>query len=230
MKNIFKIAIRNLMRYRRRTLMTSLLIIIGIVMVVIFSGVSDSFKNMMIVTITDSMLGHAQIHRTGYVSSIENLPLHLNMNDQGIEKLEKTLKKYSGEIEAYSYCIKLSAMLSNYEETRNIRLTGLILFVLLPETSRGQEELPGNELAVEILRKANKNLMPEFLESYRKLINQEPDGSMKEYIFFTVKKGKDKMAMLYISPASERRRSTIRLGTNMWLYTVSYTHLTLPTN
>jgi putative ABC transport system permease protein len=125
MKNIFKIAIRNLMRYKRRTLMTSLLIIIGIVMVVIFSGVSDSFKNMMIGTITDSMLGHAQIHRTGYVSSIENLPLHLNINDQGIDKLEKTLKKYSGEIEAYSYRIKLSAMLSNYEETTNIRLTGV---------------------------------------------------------------------------------------------------------
>jgi putative ABC transport system permease protein len=125
MKNIFKIAIRNLMRYKRRTLMTALLIIIGVVMVIVFSGVSDSFKRMMIGSITDSMLGHLQIHKTGYVSSIENLPLHLNINDQGLKQVEKILNKHSGTIESYSYRIKFSAMLSNYEETTNIRLTGV---------------------------------------------------------------------------------------------------------
>lgn len=125
MKNIFKIALRNLLRYKRRTIMTSSLIVIGIVMVILFSGVSGSFKNMMIGTITDSMLGHVQIHKKGYVSSIENLPLHLNINSHEIEQLEKTFSKYSGDIEAYSYRIKMSAMLSNYEETTNIRLTAV---------------------------------------------------------------------------------------------------------
>ncbi|MDD4107146.1 MAG: ABC transporter permease [Prolixibacteraceae bacterium] len=125
MQNIFKIAIRNLFRYKRRTLMTSLLIIIGVVMVIVFSGVSDSFKRMMIGSITDSMLGHLQVHKTGYVSSIENLPLHLNINEQGIKQIEKTFQKYPDVIEAYSPRIKFSAMLSNYEETTNIRLTGV---------------------------------------------------------------------------------------------------------
>ena len=60
--------------------------------------------------------------------------------------------------------------------------------------------------------------MPVSFESYRKLINEEPDGSKKEFIFFTVKKGKDKVAMLYVSPASEKGRATLRLGDNMWLY------------
>jgi len=105
--------------------MTALLIIIGVVMVIVFSGVSDSFKRMMIGSITDSMLGHLQIHKTGYVSSIENLPLHLNINDQGLKQVEKILNKHSGTIESYSYRIKFSAMLSNYEETTNIRLTGV---------------------------------------------------------------------------------------------------------
>ena len=125
MKNIFKIAVRNLLRYKRRTLMTAILIIIGVVMVIVFSGVSNSFKNMMIGTITDSMLGHLQIHRTGYVSSIDNLPLHLNIEEKGINRLEKIFEKHSEEIEAYSYRIKFSAMLSNYEETTNIRLTAV---------------------------------------------------------------------------------------------------------
>lgn len=125
MKNIFKIAIRNLLRYKRRTLMTSLLIIIGIVLVIVFSGVSDSFKSMMIGSITDSMLGHLQIHKTGYVSSIDNLPLHLNINEKGIKQLDKIFEQHSDVIEAYSYRIKFNAMLSNFVETTNIRLTAV---------------------------------------------------------------------------------------------------------
>ena len=125
MKNIFKIAMRNLYRYKRRTLMTSLLIIIGVVLVIVFSGVSISFKDMMIGSITDSMLGHLQIHKKGYVSSIDNLPLHLNINEKGIEQLDTIFEKNKDVIEAYSYRIKFGAMLSNFQETTNIRLTAV---------------------------------------------------------------------------------------------------------
>jgi len=125
MKNIFKIAFRNLLRYKRRTLMTSMLIIIGVVMVIVFSGVSVSFKSMMIGSITDSMLGHLQIHKKGYVSSIDNLPLHLNVNEKGIKQLENIFEKHNDVIEAFSYRIKFGAMLSNFQETTNIRLTAV---------------------------------------------------------------------------------------------------------
>jgi len=79
MGNLFKIAVRNLLRYKRRTLLTASLITIGIVFVLVFLAVSGSFKNMMIGQITDSMLGHLQVHRKGYVASIDNLPLNLNL-------------------------------------------------------------------------------------------------------------------------------------------------------
>ena len=125
MKNIFKLAIRNLLRYKRRTLMTSLLIIMGVVLVIVFSGVSLSFKNMMIGSLTDSMLGHLQIHKKGYVSSIDNLPLHLNINDKEILQLDKIFEQHLDVIEAYSYRIKFGAMLSNFQETTNIRLTAV---------------------------------------------------------------------------------------------------------
>ena len=125
MKNIFKIAIRNLFRYKRRTLMTSLLIVLGIVLVIVFSGVSVSFKSMMIGSITDSMLGHLQIHKKGYVSSIDNLPLHLNIDEKGIKQLDNLFEKHKDIIEAFSYRIKFGAMLSNFQETTNIRLTAV---------------------------------------------------------------------------------------------------------
>jgi len=70
----------------------------------------------------------------------------------------------------------------------------------------------------EILKKVDSNLTPESFESYRKLINVEPDGKKREYILFTIKKGNDKVASLFLSPASEKGRSTLRLGDNMWLY------------
>lgn len=72
--------------------------------------------------------------------------------------------------------------------------------------------------ADEIVKAVDRNLAPESYEAYRRLINEEPNGKRKEYEFFTLKKGKDKLALLYLSPASEKGRATLRLGENMWLY------------
>ena len=69
-----------------------------------------------------------------------------------------------------------------------------------------------------LLKEIDSNLNPPSYESYRKLINIEPDGKRKEYTLFTVKKGVDKVTSLFIAPASEKGRSTLRLGDNMWLY------------
>lgn len=81
--------------------------------------------------------------------------------------------------------------------------------VLLP----GQD-VDGNAL----LAKMDRNLNPESFEAYRKLINIEPNGRTKEFVLYTVKKGIDKVAALFLSPASEKGRSTLRLEDNMWLY------------
>jgi len=70
----------------------------------------------------------------------------------------------------------------------------------------------------QLLKQIDRNLNPESFEMYRKLINVEPDGKKKEFILFSVKKGMDKIAALFLEPASERGRSTLRLGENMWLY------------
>ncbi|TEU07437.1 MAG: outer membrane lipoprotein-sorting protein [Candidatus Aminicenantes bacterium] len=70
----------------------------------------------------------------------------------------------------------------------------------------------------QLLEQVDRNLNPESFESYRKLINIEPNGREKEFVLFTVKKGKEKVAALFISPASEKGRSTLRLDENMWLY------------
>jgi len=70
----------------------------------------------------------------------------------------------------------------------------------------------------EILRQVDRKLNPESYEMYRKLINVEPDGRKKEFVLFTVKKGRDKMVALFLDPPSDKGRATLRLGDNMWLY------------
>src|SRR5688500_10124273 len=124
MPNVFKLAGRNLLRYRRRTLLTSTLIVIVIVSVLTFTGVAGSFKNMMVGTITDSMLGHLQVHRKGYVASIDSLPLNLNMNAAMVARVEAALKN-NKDVLAYTHRVKFGAMFSNFAETTSIRVNGV---------------------------------------------------------------------------------------------------------
>ena len=89
-----------------------------------------------------------------------------------------------------------------------------LLFVLLVSIAGLAFAQDGNEL----LKRIDEKLMPESYESYRKLINIEPNGRKKEFIVYTIKKQKVNVAMLFLSPASEKGRTTLRLGENMWLY------------
>lgn len=124
MINILKIAGKNLLRYRRRTFLTSLLITIGIVAVLLFIALSSSFRALMVGQITDSMLGHLQIHKKGYVASIDSLPLTLNMKPRMVEKVSEFLGERE-DVEAWTPRVKFGAMFSNFQETTNIRLNAV---------------------------------------------------------------------------------------------------------
>lgn len=122
--DIIGIASRNLLRYRRRSLLTLLLIVIGMVAVLLFIAVAGSFKSMMVGQITDAVLGHIQVHRKGYVASIDNLPLNLNLKPQMVAKVEEALKA-NPAVEAWSPRVKFGGMFSNFAETTSIRVNGI---------------------------------------------------------------------------------------------------------
>ena len=125
MNNILKISYRNLKRNGRRTLLTASLITIGVVFVLIYTALSGSFKSYTVGQITDSLMGHIQIHKKGYVASVDNLPLDRNLNAKMLEFIEPQLKE-NALIESYSYRIKFGAMFSNFTSTTNIRLNAII--------------------------------------------------------------------------------------------------------
>lgn len=124
MGNLLKIAVRNLFRYKRRTLLTASLITIGVVFVLGYIAVAGSFKNMMIGQITDSYVGHLQVHRKGYVAAVESLPLTMNLKPRPYGMLEEKLKAMP-EIQSYSPRIRFGGMFSTFVETTSIRLNGV---------------------------------------------------------------------------------------------------------
>lgn len=70
----------------------------------------------------------------------------------------------------------------------------------------------------QMLQKVDRNLEPETYESYRQLTDIQPDGSKKVSVLYTMKKGRDKVVALFLAPASDKGRVTLRLADNMWLY------------
>jgi putative ABC transport system permease protein len=124
MYNLLKIAFRNLRRYQRRTFLTSMLITVGVVSVLLFTSLSSSFTGMMIGEITDSMLGHIQVHKKGFVASMDSLPLNMTMPPKDAALVAKVLDN-NPLVERYSTRVKFGAMLSNFNETTNIRLNAV---------------------------------------------------------------------------------------------------------
>jgi putative ABC transport system permease protein len=158
MGNLFKIAVRNLKRYKRRTILTASLVAIGMIFVLVFIATTGSFKDMMIGGITDSMLGHIQIHKKGYVASIDNSPLTLNLKPQAVARVEQVLQKMP-EIKSYSMRIKFAGMFSNFTETTPIRLNGVY-----PEKEfKTVPLLPGRIVEGEKDIKKGEILIPELL-------------------------------------------------------------------
>jgi len=73
-------------------------------------------------------------------------------------------------------------------------------------------------LANDLLLQIDKNLQPGSNESYKKLINIEPDGSKKEFLIYAAKSGTNKMVSAFLKPESDKGRTSLRLDDNMWLY------------
>lgn len=125
MYSIIKISSRNLYRQKHRTMLTVGIVAFGVLAVLLFTATAGSFKKLMVGQITDSMLGHIQIHPKGYVSSLDNLPLDKTLKADQLKKMENILDEIP-QIEGYSYRILFGAMLSNYMESTSAKFSAII--------------------------------------------------------------------------------------------------------
>ena len=119
-----RIGMRNISRYKRRTTLSSLVIVLGVVIVLLFHGISTSFTKSIVSIITDSMLGHIIIHNEKYLNNRDVLPLNQTITENERAKFHQIFSANS-EIEAHSPRIRCSGLISNYNDSTPIRILGI---------------------------------------------------------------------------------------------------------
>ncbi|MFL5322461.1 MAG: ABC transporter permease [Myxococcaceae bacterium] len=78
MNRFFSMAVRNVSRNRRRSAITLVAILLGVAMVLLLTGFAEGFSDLMVDDVVKGRTGAIQIHRAGYMDSIEAAPLSLN--------------------------------------------------------------------------------------------------------------------------------------------------------
>jgi putative ABC transport system permease protein len=106
---LLRIAARNLLRNRRRTLLSLGGITIGVVAMIAFRGLIIGQREMMLGHLVRGVSGAVQIHKKGYVANVQALPLRLEMADS--EQLRRRIRAVDGVVEVAPR-ITFGAMLS----------------------------------------------------------------------------------------------------------------------
>lgn len=121
---IIGIAWRNIFRHKKRTALTAMIISIGVVMVILFGGATTAFKKVMVGQITDSMLGHVQIHKKGYMMNVDTQPLDMTIKTKLENKLYTDLNNMP-EVVEISQRLKFNGMVSNYDKSVAMKITAV---------------------------------------------------------------------------------------------------------
>ena len=79
MSRLPALAVRNVGRNRRRSLITGVAIVIAVIMVMILKGFVDGAGALMTADVVEGRSGALQVHKKGYVDSIESVPTGMNM-------------------------------------------------------------------------------------------------------------------------------------------------------
>ena len=96
MKQLVKIAIRNITRNRKRTLLTILTIVVGVYATLMTKGMLTAVKSSIVNTLTRCAYGDFQVHAAGYVKALEALPLNLTIRENS--EIERILQDLPAEI------------------------------------------------------------------------------------------------------------------------------------
>lgn len=81
MNRPWQMALRNVGRNRRRSLLTGLTVLFGVMVVVNTRGLMWGLQSMMIEDTVEARLGALQVHRRGYVDAADAAPLGLSLPD-----------------------------------------------------------------------------------------------------------------------------------------------------
>ena len=179
---IFKMAFRNLLRQRRRSLLTGLTMMIGFILFSIATGFSQGAWGMMIDLITRDHTGHAQIHAKGY---LDRPSLYKNFADT--PELYATIAK-NPEIRAATPRIHAAALAFVDTKTTGVRLIGIdpdkekVTTRLADKVTEGAF-LPGAPAKRALIGRNIADVLRAKVGSELVLISQGADGSVANDLY-----------------------------------------------
>ncbi len=118
---MLKIAIRNIYRQKRRTLLTALSMFGGFLLAAFFIGLSDGMYNNIIDVFTRNQMGHIQLHQGDY---LDRPSLYKTMTN--LEELEARPKEVP-EVESWAPRLYSAGLASVREKTAGVKIIGIDL-------------------------------------------------------------------------------------------------------
>ena len=114
-----KIGYRNIFRNKRRSLLTSIIIGLGLAAMIITDGFLSGMNENMIKIITNSLVGEGQIHHPKFRDSMK-----IEDQIQNISKVKEILDS-DVDVKAYSQRTISFAMISSPRAMKNVSLYGI---------------------------------------------------------------------------------------------------------
>lgn len=116
---IVKMGFRNLLRNKKRSLLTSLAIGVGLASLMLMDGFMKGMVTNMVSNVTSTYLGHGQVHDENYISTGE---AKFVITDQ--KKHVQRLKTHTS-VQHVTVRTAVTAMVSSAADTQNIQLIGV---------------------------------------------------------------------------------------------------------
>ncbi len=146
MKTFLLMAWRNIWRNKRRTLILSVAVIIGVGGMVFALGFMNGYLEQIVDNNVNPVVGHIQIHETGFT---DNPRLRSNIRpDQ--TKLNQ-IKDIEG-IEAFAFRIKTNGMISSARYSSGVQIMGV-----QPDAENEVASIPNKIVEGRFLKKSDKN-------------------------------------------------------------------------
>ena len=114
------LGVKNLKRNPRRSILTIIAISLGLASLVFTDGLNEGLKRHMVLSATQSLSGHLQIHLDGFR---ENFKVEKCFDYSVFQELRSFLKK---EVKAIAPRVIFRGMLSSAEESKGVMIYGII--------------------------------------------------------------------------------------------------------
>ena len=179
---ILKIALRNIFRQKRRTILTALAMIAGFTLSSLFIGLSDGAYGNIISMFTRNRIGHIQVHREGY---LDKPSLYETIDDY--PTVGETIQITTG-VEAWTPRVYAAGLGSIGEKSTAVQVIGVDVARETQATRFDQKMIEGSVLAETasheaVIGKGLAKILSGTVGSEIVIFSQGADGSLANDVY-----------------------------------------------